>query len=178
MIVLEGPDNAGKTTLGKQLSERLGVALHHSSNPKMTYAELRDKMREIINDPRRDAVYDRVPLISEGIYGTILRGVNRFNCHEGNGLWQLFAASNPLIIYCRPTDETINVGLEFKPGESEDHIAAVRANHLTIAHAYDELMQSLAHQTGGDFVVIPYNWVLPGAFDKLFATCIRYITEE
>lgn len=177
MIVLEGPDNAGKSTLGRQLSERFGVDVHHSSNPKMDYAQLRDKMREIINDPRRDAIYDRVPLISEGIYGTILRGVNRFNCHEGQGLWQLFAASNPLIIYCRPPDETINVGLEFKPGESEDHIKAVREKHLVIAHAYDDLMTALAHQTGGDFQVVKYNWVLPGQFDRIFAHCIRYITE-
>ena len=178
MIVLEGPDNAGKSTLGKQLSERFGVDVHHSSNPKMTYAELRDKMREVINDPRRDAIYDRVPLISEGIYGTLLRGVNRFNCHEGSGLWQLFAAARPLIIYCRPNDSTLSVGLEFKPDETEDHIKAVKEKHLHIAHAYDELMASMAHQTGGDFIVVKYNWVLPGEYDRIFNRCIRYITGE
>lgn len=178
MIVLEGPDNAGKSTLGKQLSERFGTEVHHSSNPKMTYEQLRDKMFEIINDPRRDAIYDRVPLISEGVYGTILRGTNRFNCHEGRGIWQLFAASKPLVIFCRPLDETINVGLEFKPGEDPEHVEAVKKKHLTIAHAYDELMESLAYQTGGDFIVEPYNWVLPGEFDRIFKRCIRYITEE
>lgn len=178
MIVLEGPDNAGKSTLGKQLSERFGGEVYHSSDPKMSYEQLRDKMRAIIGDPRRDAIYDRVPLISEGIYGSVLRGVNRFNNHEGAGLWQLFAAAKPLIIYCRPTDETISVGLEFKPGETEDHIAAVRQKHLVIAHAYDQLMESLAYQTGGDFNVYVYNWTLPRAYDKVFARCVRYITEE
>lgn len=175
MIVLEGPDNAGKSTLGKQLSERFGTEVQHSSNPKMSYEELRAKMFAIINDPRRDAIYDRVPLISEAVYGTLLRGINRFNGHEGDGIWQLFKSCRPLIIYCRPQDDTLSVGLEFKPGEEPDHIESVRKQHLNIAHFYDNLMDSLT-MTG--FPVFKYNWVLPQAFDRVFARCVRHITEE
>lgn len=80
MIILEGPDGSGKTNLSRHLHERLGLEI----NPRMVTSEggpneatlYRQMHDDLLTwdksvEPR---IYDRHPLISEFIYGPIVRG--------------------------------------------------------------------------------------------------------
>lgn len=78
MIIVEGPDGAGKSTLRERIQEdfniELGPRASHSTNgpvPNLTKWVDHDLM-EWGSSPLK--IYDRYPLISEPIYGTIVRG--------------------------------------------------------------------------------------------------------
>ena len=78
MIILEGPDGAGKTTLLEDLSKRFEIP----KGPRASDSEkgpVRDLCGWVDNDlmnwgQRGLRIYDRYPLISEPIYGPLLRG--------------------------------------------------------------------------------------------------------
>lgn len=81
MIVVEGPDGAGKTTLIERLSKDLQIAVA----PKFVKSDgegsgTNDLFGEAYKDvvtmlDRGAMIYDRHPLISEYIYGPIVRGI-------------------------------------------------------------------------------------------------------
>ena len=71
IIVLEGPDGAGKSTLGRTLSAFLGVPLLHTGGPPETAEAFRDKMRSLESfiEVYKSLIIDRLPPISEHVYG-------------------------------------------------------------------------------------------------------------
>lgn len=78
MIIVEGPDGGGKTTLIQRIQEDFGIELGPKASDSLDGPV--DNLpkwvdRDLFNwgySPLR--VYDRHPLISEPIYGTIVRG--------------------------------------------------------------------------------------------------------
>lgn len=81
MIILEGPDGGGKTTLLKQLREQYpSIPVHaraSSSGPDGgPVSDLYDwAHRDMYSWPKQQLqFYDRHPLVSEYIYGPIIRG--------------------------------------------------------------------------------------------------------
>lgn len=96
-IVLEGPDNAGKSTLAKYLQEHLGLPLRHSGGPGKHPGEIQERVDRYYNDPH-DMIYDRHPCISQGIYLSALRLAGEYVTLDRE---ERFYKSKPLIIYCR-----------------------------------------------------------------------------
>jgi len=68
MIIIEGPDNVGKTTLANQLAKDLGVEVVHSIKPTDFQAGV-DRLNWMASNPL--IIYDRVSCISEAVYGPI-----------------------------------------------------------------------------------------------------------
>jgi len=78
---------------------------------------------------------DRLPIISEYIYGPVLRG----KCQHGLKLQQMAAIlRDAFIIYCRPNWAALAVAVK-----RENQLEGVLANHHVIVKAYDELMGRL-----------------------------------
>jgi GTPase SAR1 family protein len=121
MIVIEGPDGAGKTTLKERLFNDIPaldqVERHCDTHGPVT--NLRDWVEfQLItpNQIRPTHVYDRHALISEPIYGPIIRG-NMVQGFDDEGwysrMWNYFLTitPSPVFIFCLPplSDVRINV---------------------------------------------------------------------
>lgn len=70
LIVIEGPDKTGKTTLAKAIAEQLGYEYKHFSAPKGSPA---DEYIDFLLKLRRPTVCDRFHL-GELVYGPMFRG--------------------------------------------------------------------------------------------------------
>jgi adenylate kinase family enzyme len=95
MIILEGPDGSGKSTLGFKISEEIGLPIIHSGGPPKSEEEL--TLRVIYSQD--NSLLDRHPYLSEIIYGT-LNGRTPMITFDKTWLW--LSNNKPLIIYCSP----------------------------------------------------------------------------
>lgn len=129
MIFIEGPDNSGKSTLCKKL-EKAGVKLGDIGN---------DVSKNLINFSARtqldsrNMVFDRSRVISELVYGNVIRN----DCRISKESVEQFIYARPLVIYCRPPTSRIlrNNGREQMEGVLE--------KHEQLIHTYDHVMDSL-----------------------------------
>lgn len=107
MIVVEGPDGAGKTTLIRTLQEHLDLPIAPRVVTK--YAEAMVDLREWVDrnlaEGFQQTIFDRHRLISETIYGPILRDEQESGFSELSWLaprMKQFYQIQPIIIYCLP----------------------------------------------------------------------------
>lgn len=114
MIILEGPDGSGKTTLKDQLLEDMPKLFqaHRHTDSMGPRTNLKRWVEDELSWPGvlPCTIYDRHPLISEPIYGPMLRG----NLAPGfrNDTWYMtqwrkLIMKNPLIIFCLPPLEIV-----------------------------------------------------------------------
>jgi hypothetical protein len=140
IIVLESFDGGGKTTLGNYLVNYFNLPIHHSGGPQST--SLYNKTIKKINDSNQNIILDRVPWISELIYGKI------FDREPMNLLEPDFKFK---YIYCRPSYPTINVTP--KKHKSSSLMNSIVNNKDLIQKAYDD--HFFIHRKTG---FITYNW--------------------
>lgn len=127
MIIVEGMDGSGKTTLVKFLGEELGVGIaprvvDQETNPLV---DLRGWVDKNLDQGRVPQIFDRHRLISETIYGPIVRGAAQPGFADLSWLGprlQRFYDLEPFIIYCLPSLETVKKNLSGDP----DNVAVVR----------------------------------------------------
>lgn len=113
MIIVEGPDGAGKTTLIDRLAKELNLPV----NPKLVNSDMsraQDMSVWVEGNVGRGfqrLLFDRHCLISEGIYGTIARG--RVDSKFDDPYWlstqtyRFYRGCHPLIIYCLPPLDSV-----------------------------------------------------------------------
>lgn len=133
MILIEGTDNSGKTTLGEFLSKELDMELIHSIKPKSKEHAIRLNLDMF---SQQEAIFDRCNIIAELVYGPILRGKSIYE--EDSWKWVgVLLRHNPIIIYCRPPESEI---LNF--GEREQ-MGGVIDNASELIRRYDQVMSSI-----------------------------------
>jgi hypothetical protein len=107
-IVVEGPDGAGKTNLierlvaqtNYELMERASDSVRGPVNDLSGYVE-----RDVYDREDNDRLYDRHPLISDLIYGPVIRGQIGFDDRSLGwltGMLEMFYGHRPLVVYCLP----------------------------------------------------------------------------
>jgi len=151
MILLEGPDLSGKTTVGRHLSEFTGLKIHHFGAPPKSPEEI---MARIENTPK-DMLLDRHPCISEQVYCT-LRGKILV---KPEILWNALQKLNPFIIYCNPGWEYLESKLHYlnqKEHKSKEHVEQVRQRYFDIYTRYQNIMVHCS--TILDLKVIPVDF--------------------
>lgn len=165
MIIIEGMDGSGKTILAQQLSFRMGnvpIKRFVTSDGPADYDLLVKKTKAALielhaQNQRPVVIYDRFPLISEAVYGTVLRGRNHFG-NEWTALIDLLLAFDPIVVYCRPRIKFILQNIR-KTADSQMEGVVSRARELV--KAYDELMSWLQvkiHRLrSGRILVYSYN---------------------
>jgi len=150
-LILEGPDNAGKTTLARKLCDELGAALiyfHPGGKPADQVAEF-ECMQEQFNKLRDNSniLMDRITPISQRIYNP--DPVADHYRAEALTRMMVFA---PVIVYCRPSTDLLLRVQDFKwrPGETEEHKQKIIDGQHTFVLRYDDLMRKIPH--------IDYDW--------------------
>ena len=140
MIVIEGPDGSGKTTLAYKLAEHTNWLYYHGGDPPKTKAEVDDRIYKMQSDARRPVIYDRCTLISEQIYGPIFRNKNHVD-YPDSRLLDLYS-EGVTIIYCRPYQLAMPVQ---RIDEDREHHEATLDKQRNLLSAYDQFFIKYPH---------------------------------
>ena len=140
MIIVEGFDNAGKTTLAKRIAGKFGWGTYHPGTPPKDELNFMDKCMTSLDMCRHKVVQDRSCIISDLCYGKVLGT----EYHVDFDPWfALLQAQRPILIYCRPRTELL---LDFsehelEPHDDEKYVEKIIENSREIIEQYDQLMQ-------------------------------------
>lgn len=157
MIFIEGPDNSGKTTLCEAIKS-LGIETSHRTKEGTSN---RINFDANVQLTRTQVVFDRSRVISEIVYGSVIRG--KVNVNEGT--IANFLNTKPLVIYCRPEDWRI------LSNKGRSQMEGVLSNHSEIIQQYDDVMASMKRY---GVRVHEYDYAQPGSVDS----ALRVIQQE
>jgi hypothetical protein len=110
-IIVDGPDGAGKTDLIRDLSNHLGLPVHPRFVQSRTQPPddldqrvMDDLATPAFSDGYHTWIYDRHPLISEPIYGLVVRGelLGRFQYPSWLDRMRATLADRCIVVWCLP----------------------------------------------------------------------------
>lgn len=138
-IILEGPDNSGKSTLIRYLSHALGTSVVVSGGPSKYAGEVNERSMAF-NERTETELYDRHPCISQNIYQeALLLDGERVKQHTIDD----FYAQEPFIIYCRNIKGAD--GHVLSDHSSAEYFQQVETNFDRVRSLYDAWALDHAH---------------------------------
>lgn len=148
IIILEGPDGAGKSYLADKLKEK-GFHLAEKST-EGGYEENKKKVQDMVDNVsfQEEIVFDRLPFISEMIYGPVLRDESRNNYQEAYNILNDLSRSTVVIVLFVYSDGSRELKLEAKSWKDEKMVEKVTHMAPTIRYEYDQLAQRLGRGFG------------------------------
>lgn len=117
MIIFEGPDGAGKTTLIRSVSRFTGlnIAPRVVSKEAEALVDIKAWVEENVRGGFQYTLFDRHRLISEFIYGPVLRDEQEAGFTELTWVWdvlsELYSRVKPVIIYSLPPLEVVKANV-------------------------------------------------------------------
>jgi hypothetical protein len=133
MIVVEGVDNSGKSTLVRSLSSMLPTfQIQVSEGPPKFAGEMDQRVGKYMGYPK-NIIFDRHPCVSQPIYG-------QMRSHKDDiapELIKSFYEMKPLFIYCDPLGRGLTTHV-VKDDETPEHIAAVQSEYIRLLASYRE----------------------------------------
>ena len=180
MIIVEGPDNSGKSTLVSQLSKEFNLLVaERPHGPPKSVEDLIDRATKLLlKQDKKRYIIDRHPIFGEDIYGPILRGHNKWLENEDihYSLVSLLKHSqerkSTFIIYCRPPDEVVlNLSThQVKDYDTKEHLKSLEEKASEVLKAYDSKMDSWAN--------FKYNYKDPNSYELLINTLRKEYFDE
>lgn len=137
IIVLEGPDGGGKTTLANYLEKQFGYIYLHTGVPEnedllLEYAIKIQRAREM----SVSVVLDRLH-VGESVYGPIIRKRDRLG-HTGQVIIQRFVrASGAVLVFCRPPYEIALANWRKRHSKGEEYV--------DLEHRYEHIYDRYKH---------------------------------
>lgn len=180
MIIVEGPDNSGKSTLIQNLLKDYTIELFSTS--KGPIHDLNYFERKILETTQNlefpHLIMDRCSLLSEEIYGPTLRSKNlidelEYPSYYRRKLYSSLSQGETFLIYCRPPKPIL---LDFKNHQVKEHDTQEHLNNIilkaeSIIEAYDTIVGPIAN-----FI---YDYTSPEAYNLLTKTLNeRYFKNE
>lgn len=179
MIIVEGPDNSGKSTLISTLSEQLKLKIINPSRkgpPKTfddVYINTRQAFLGALSHINNRTIVDRLSLIGESIYGPICRGKDLWmdDFEKKVEMGSILRTLNPFFIYCRPPDSIVlNMDShQIKAYDTPEHLEQVKKNRSLILRAYDNYF---AFFRGYNFY--QYDYTKPEKYNDLIERLKEY----
>jgi hypothetical protein len=160
VILIEGPDGSGKSTLARYLAARFETEVLHEGGPPRTAEEL--QLRLFWQRANRGKILDRCPIVSERVYGPVVRGETRVSEEVLDEWTKLFVGDGWVLVYCNPglgvltryAEDELARTLKDKLYKSRHHAEAVAQNLDRIVRAYDA---AIVKVTGMGFPFLHYN---------------------
>lgn len=156
MIIVEGPDGAGKTTLVERIFETFsGLAVMHSPGPDHDVVErVHEALAYEVKAGNRPVVHDRL-YWSELIYGEILRGEVAFNGDQREFIERTLGYLGVPIIFCLPQFDRVHTAVM-----NSEQMDGVHPAIGTIYQAYkDEYARADEHfGNGSGLNVMRYDY--------------------
>ena len=157
IIIIEGFDNSGKSTLASRLSNELGLERVHPGGPPANIVAVMTRMDEqtqhfhcahLVN-----FIYDRVTCISDACYRQNKSYAEIFKFYQD----LLVAASKVMLIYCRPSDARLknfsdHINQEHDTDEIVEH---AKSKSDIIIQSYDRLINRLSND---GLFIMSYNF--------------------
>lgn len=132
MIVIEGPDNAGKSVLASRLSEHFSLPVQASEGPPKHPGELNARLMRYSSLSL--TIFDRHPIVSQPIYCKLRGGDPEFDVT----LWTKWLYDRkPIFIYCDPGLRTLD-GHNVKEHDTKEHLAQISEGQTYLLTAYRE----------------------------------------
>jgi predicted HAD superfamily Cof-like phosphohydrolase len=162
MIILEGPDNGGKSTLAAELSRITGLPVQGSEGPSLYMGEMNERIRRYLDMP--PTIFDRFPAISNPIYD---RALQREPDVIDPALISEMYAREPVLVFCDSSGRGLT-GHIVKTRETAEHIEGVQHNQRYLCDLYQTwamLHANMVYRIGDDKGQAVRRIV--GAFDAL-----------
>lgn len=159
MLIIEGGDNVGKSTLIKQLialDPNLRILHRERFKPNLGGTIAQSYLNAIMPPPDGDrrahacSVADRF-YASECIYGALFRGGCRMSAREHFVIKTVLMSYGAFVVHCDPGDEAIRASWEQREQMYQDP--------LVIAQAYRRRIRSIFHP----LPIVQYEWNAPDA---------------
>lgn len=171
MIVVEGFDGAGKSTLAEAIGAKLGWPVLHTGGPTKDAADVilcLDRSKQRL---RQRCVQDRITHISESVYSMLThpakaaRALDRLR--EVEMAW--------VVVYCRPPDAALIEALArhtAKEWDTKEHLATIASSVEQLIRIYDAVMEVAAIHTAR---MIRYDRTVPGILERTVNEVEGYI---
>jgi hypothetical protein len=165
VLIVEGPDCSGKSFLAAALGRVMGVEVVHAGGPPVSRLEFVERLSRQLSS--RGKILDRCAVVSERVYGTVLRDETIIP-EEGLRLWtKNFVDDGWSLVYCRLPDpvtlERMRLTLvssgaakSYKTGQ---HIAKILEHAPDILRAYDRVIAEIER---AGMPVVRYNYLETG----------------
>lgn len=136
VIIIEGPDGSGKTTLANQLAKQNKCPIIHKCQPKS--AEKKRMIQEYVDTIKsnKNVIFDRC-WYSEMVYGPIMRDASVIDFYDMYELERLLAKSGAIIIYATGSKTALWQRCQSR---GEDYITT-RDTFNAICDGFDALMR-------------------------------------
>ena len=129
-IILEGPDNGGKSTLALALRDATGMPIKDKEGRPKTWHLLLEKLRKY--EAVDGMIIDRHPIITQSVYGFL-----RNDPEIPDEFMDTFFKRQDLIIYCRALRTDPLDTHEPSPTDDEAHLKMVEEQYGTVLRVYD-----------------------------------------
>lgn len=134
MIIIEGMDNSGKSTLCRQISAMLPTwQIQVSEGPPKYQGEQNERVKRYLAYPK-NTIYDRHPCVSQPIYGQMRTHSDSIDPALIESLYLL----HPLFIYCDPGVRGMQGHVERTEVDTPAHVAAIHENYRELLKMYRE----------------------------------------
>lgn len=143
-IVVEGPDNSGKSTLIRHLSASLDIPVVPGEGPGRSVEEINDRVKRYATISH--SIFDRHPCVSQPIYNQFRQGPSI----DAELIDQFYHQDN-LFIYCVGRDTLEGQVIKDYDRSTDEagivHEDTVRQNHQAICASYSRWAEQHAHVT-------------------------------
>jgi len=138
MIVIEGMDNSGKSTLANAMADFMSLIVQESEGPPKSDDEINERVDRY--STMEDRLFVRHPVVSNAIYGAFRE--------EGNpitpGRTMLFYEAKPILIYCDAGERGFD-GHVLKDHDTERHQRLINNHQEALLREYRLWAAQKAH---------------------------------
>ncbi|HTR69282.1 MAG TPA: hypothetical protein VMH41_03525 [Mycobacteriales bacterium] len=149
MIIVEGYDGSGKSTVAEEIGKRLEAPVFHAGGPPVDDTDVLSCAARALTRMNMWCVQDRVTQVSHCVYAMLTKPVEA--ALAISRMDDLKAAR--LLVYCRPSTDTILSNLqrhrakEYEAGHvakeyaADSHTVYVRVNANVLIGVYDTIIR-------------------------------------